>query len=379
MFTPAFVALTLSDLAYFTASGVLIGVTPFFVTGPMGAGTTGLGVVLGAFSVTTLVLRPVVGRIADRWGRRRLLLAGAGLFAVIIAAHLLVQHLWVLITVRLLLGVAESLYFVAGFAVLADLAPPGRAGEAMSWNSVALYLGIATGPGIGQLLLDWHGFTAAWLGAALLALLAALLVLQVPETRGPTPEGASVVPLIHRAVIGPGLALCAGVAATAGFLALAGLRAEAVGFEAWSVIPLVYGATVVVCRVAFARLPDRLPPRPLGAGSLIACSAGLVVMAAVPGPAGMLAGAGLLGVGVAFLTPAIFASIFGTVPAHERGAAAGTATIFIDLGLGGGPLLLGFIAAAGGIPLAFASAAAMTLVGVPVLLRLANPPPNSTN
>jgi MFS family permease len=42
--------------------------------------------------------------MVDRSGRRRLLLAGAGLFAVMIAAHLLVHQLWVLIVVRLLLG-----------------------------------------------------------------------------------------------------------------------------------------------------------------------------------------------------------------------------------------------------------------------------------
>src|SRR5919107_1266061 len=128
--------------------------------------------------------------MADRSGRRRLLLAGAGLFSVMIAVHLLVHQLWALIVVRLLLGVAESLYFVAGFAALADLAPPGRAGEALSWNSVALYLGIAAGPGIGQLLLGWRGFAAAWVGGALLALLAGPLLPPVPRTRQPRAGGA---------------------------------------------------------------------------------------------------------------------------------------------------------------------------------------------
>jgi MFS family permease len=368
LLTTAFVALTLSDLAYFTASGLLLGVTPFFVTGPLESGTAGLGVAIGAFSVTTLVLRPVVGRMADRSGRRPLLLAGAGLYTVIIAAHLLVQSLWMLIVARLLLGAAESLYFVAGFAALADLAPPGRAGEALSWNSLALYLGIAVGPGIGQLLLEWRGFGAAWIGGALFALLAILLLLRVPETRRPRPDDPARAPLIHRAVIRPGLALFAGVAATAGFLALVGLRATEIGFATWSVVPLVYGAIVVGCRIVFARLPDRLPALRLGAGSLSACATGLVVLAAVPSPAGMLTGAALLGVGVAFLTPAIFAAIFGIVAAHERGAAAGTATVFIDLGFGGGPLLLGLVAAAGGIPLAFAGAAALAASAVPLLL-----------
>ena len=372
LFTAAFVAITVSDLAYFLASGLLIGVTPFFVTGPLGSNTSGLGIALGAFSVTSLVLRPVVGRMADRSGRRRLLLAGAGLFAALIAAHLLVNQLWLLIVVRVLLGAAESLYFVAGFAVLADLAPPGRAGEALSWNSIALYLGIAVGPGIGQLLLDWRGFPAAWAGGAVLAFIATLLILRVPETAQPVPDDAAPAPLIHRAVIRPGLALFAGVAAAAGFLALAGLHATEIDFPAWSVVPLVYGAVVVSCRVIFARIPDRLPALQLGAGSLATGTVGLVLLAAVPSPIGMLVGAAVLGVGVAFLTPAIFAAIFRTVPASERGAAAGTATVFIDLGLGGGPLLLGFIASGGGIPLAFTSAAALTAAAVPLLLLSAN-------
>jgi predicted MFS family arabinose efflux permease len=300
---------------------------------------------------------------------------GAGLFAVMIAAHLLVQNLWMLIVVRLLLGAAESLFFVAGFAALADLAPAGRAGEALSWNSVALFSGLAVGPGVGQLLLEWRGFAAAWAGAAVLAGLAVLLVLRVPETRPLTPD-APPAPLVHRAVIRPGLALFAGVAATSGFLALAGLRATEIDFEAWSVVLLVYGAIVVGCRIIFARVADRLPALRLGAGSLVACTAGLVVLAETASPLGMLVGTAVLAVGVAFLTPALFAAVFGLVRAHERGAAAGTMTVFIDLGLGGGPLLMGS-AAAGGIPLAFAGAAALTAAGV--LLLLAPPPTAARN
>ncbi len=78
VFTPGFVALTASDLAYFTAAGALIGGTPLFVTGPLGSGPAAVGLALGAFSVSTLVLRPLAGRWTDRRGRRPLLVGGAG-------------------------------------------------------------------------------------------------------------------------------------------------------------------------------------------------------------------------------------------------------------------------------------------------------------
>ena len=48
-----------------------------------------------------------------------------------------------IVALRLLAGVAEAAFFVAGFAALADLAPPARLGEALSYNSPGLYLGIA--------------------------------------------------------------------------------------------------------------------------------------------------------------------------------------------------------------------------------------------
>lgn len=105
---------------------------------------------MGSFSLTTLLLRPLAGRWTDRRGRRALLVGGASLFAVGVLGHYLVTVLLMLVTLRVQLGAAEALYFVAGFAALADLAPPGRAGEALSLNSLAPYAGVALGPLIGQ-------------------------------------------------------------------------------------------------------------------------------------------------------------------------------------------------------------------------------------
>jgi MFS family permease len=373
LFTAAFVSLTLSDLAYFMAGGALIAVTPFFVTGPLGSGPAAVGLAVGAFSVSTLVLRPLAGRWTDRHGRRPLLIGGAALFAVLVPGHLLVTDVAGLVVLRLLLGMAEALYFVAGFAALADLAPTGRAGEALSYNSLALYLGIATGPMIAQALLGLGGFPLVWGGAGLLLVVAALLAARVPETLEPTAGPVPPARLIHPAALVPGLGLFAGVAAVSGFLAFASLHAARLGLDLWSTVLGLFGIVVVACRLLFAKLPDRVPPLRLAAAALAASGVGLVITAAVPAAWSLFVGAAVLAVGSAFLTPAVFAAIFSHVPPSQRGSAAGTASVFIDLGFSGGPIILGLVTAASSIPAAFLAAAAMTAAGAALLAARPTP------
>jgi MFS family permease len=261
---------------------------------------------------------------------------------------------------------------------LADLAPPGRAGEALSYNSLALYLGIAAGPLIAQGLLGLGGFRLVWIGTGLLLALAALLAAGVPETRGPATGETADAPLIHPAALVPGLGLFAGIAAGSGFLAFASLHAARLGLDAWSTVLGVYGIVVVACRILFATLPDRLPSLRLAAAALTASGAGLVLIAAVPAVWSLIAGAVMLAVGSAFLTPAVFAAIFQDVPPSQRGSAAGTASVFIDLGLSGGPVVLGLVASVNSLPAALLSAAAVAVAGSALLAFRRTPgPPGS--
>ena len=375
LLTRAFVLLTASDLAYFLGTGILVFATPLFATGPLGSGPAQVGLAMGSFSVTTLALRPWLGRWTDRHGRRALLVGGAAAFALVVLGHLVVDSLAGLVVVRLLLGAAEACYFVAGFAALADLAPPARAGEALSLNSLAMYTGIALGPVVGQGLVAVGGYPAAWVGAACSVAVAAALVAAVPETRGTVEPGGEVPPLLHPAVRGPGAALGLGLLVMSAFMPFSVLLASEAGIELVSAGLLVFGSTVVVCRLVFATLPDRLPAAPLAAGALVASGAGMLLLGTWPTVVGLVAGALVCGLGAAFLTPAVFGLVFRAVPPAERGAAAGGLSMFVDLGLTGGPLVLGTVAAGTGLAPAFALMALPPLVGAVVLRPRVRPTP----
>jgi len=173
--------------------------------------------------------------------------------------------------------------------------------------------------------------------------------------------------LLYGPALAPGVALLAGGAPAAGFLAFGVLYARDLGIERWSLVPFTYGATVVACRIAFAKLPDRLPAARLAIAALGVATLGLVCLGVARHPAGLIAAAVLIGLGTALLTPSIFALVFARAPAHLRGSAAATTSIFIDLGLSGGPVLIGLLAAAGSVPTAFLASALLPMIGALVL------------
>ncbi len=363
LFTPAFVLLGVADLAYFTCIGVAILALPVYVTGPIASDEAGAGLAFGAFALTALACRPFAGRLSDRLGRRPLMLLGALLAGT---GMLLMPHAGTLPTViglRLLQGVGEAAFFVAGFALLADVAPPQRMGEALSLNSLGLYLGFAVGPPLGEALLERGGFEAAWYGAAVLAALSAVLVLLLPEPSRDTEEEGHGL-LLHRPAIPLALGFLCSLLAVSAFLPFVALHAEDIGMAGTSHALLVYGGVVVCCRLVFARVPDRLPSLPLAAASLAVTAAGLCLMAGWRTPVGLLVGTVVMAAGVAFATPSFFKAIFATARPSERGAAAGTSSAFIDLGLGLGPILLGLVAREQGIPTTFVGGAAIALLGV---------------
>ncbi len=362
LLTRPFVLLGIADLAYFTSIGVAIYTLPLFTTGPIGSDEAGAGLAFGAFGLTALICRPFAGRLSDRHGRIPLMLFGALLAGLGMVMLPFVDSLVAVIAIRLLQGVAEAAFFVAGFALLADIAPPSRMGEALSYNSLGLYLGLALGPPLGEFLLEGWSYDAAWFGATALTVLAALLAFVIVEPERMA-DGDGHGALIHRPGIPISLGFFASLAAIGGFLAFASLYSAEIGMANTSLVMLVYGSVVVVCRIVFAKVPDRVPSLPLGAASLVAIGTGLLVIATWQTRTGLLLGAIVIAVGVSFSTPAFFSAIFATATPSERGAAAGTASAFIDLGFGFGPIALGLVASAHGIPWALATGAGAAFVG----------------
>ncbi|HSL09972.1 MAG TPA: MFS transporter [Actinomycetota bacterium] len=370
LFTKAFVTVAIAELAYFTADGVLLPALPRYVEGELGGTNVAIGVVVGAFSISAFFLRPWAGSLADRRGRRHLMIAGASIWAASVAGYFFADTVPSLVLMRLVTGVGEALFFVGALAANVDLAPPQRRGEAFSFASLALYAGLGAGPFIGEALIGRSGFGAVWITAIGLALVAAVLALRLPPMR---PDAAAVHAtthrrLVHPAGLVPGLVLLAAIWGMGGFLTFVPLYALDLGMDGAGLVLGLFAGVVVLVRSAGATIPDRVGPGRTLRSALVLAASGLALVGAVQTPTGLIVGTALFGLGIALFTPALFTIAVDGVPTNERGAVMGTTSAFLDVALGVGPATLGGVAAITGRAGVFVAGALVVVVGFAVSL-----------
>ncbi|HEU5062738.1 MAG TPA: MFS transporter [Solirubrobacterales bacterium] len=338
--------------------GSVLPVLPRYIHGPLDSGDIAVGVVIGAYAVTGLLLRPVAGRLADTRGRKPTVLVGAALVALSGLLYLPSLGIAGLILARLLLGAGEGAVYTAGSAWIVDLAPEERRGRVLGLYGLAVWGGLSVGPLFGELLLDAGGYTAVWIFAAAMPVLGALIALSARDPFVPL-EHAEPHPLIAPEAVGPGFAIAlasTGYAALATFIVL---HLEARGIDEGATVFAAFAAMLVLTRLVFGHLPDRVGAAPVAIVATLGEAVGLALIAVAHSLPVAIAGGLVMGAAFSLLNPALMLIALGRVSPSARGAAMGTYTAFFDAGVGIGAPLAGLVAALAGYEAAFFFAAAV--------------------
>ncbi len=362
----------LANFGYFLSLGIMNVTLPRYIEGPLGSTDVGVGIGVGSFTVTALLLRPFSGRFGDRRGRQLPIAIGAIIHTAAVAGLILSTSLVHVVALRLLTGVAEALFFVGVSTAAQDMAPDDRRGEAASLFSLSLFVAISIGPLIGEPVLDRFGFDAVWLAATAAAGFGAVMALTLPDTRVDPGADVGPGPLVHRASLRPGLILGCAIWGLAAFGPFVPLYALELGLSGASLVILANSLTILAFRSIGARIPDRLGPIRTARFALICNPTGLAVMGLWHAVPGLFIGAVVLGIGQALAFPALMTIAVNNAPAHERGSVMGTFTAFFDLSFGFGAIALGAVAHSAGYNGAFLTAMGVASIGF-LMLVLAPP------
>lgn len=347
-----------------------------YVENELGGGGVAVGITFASFSVSAILLRPWLGAVGDRHGRRILILMGGLLVGLGTATHVFATSVVVLVAGRLIVGAGQAAFFVGAATLVVDLAPADRRGEATSYFSVAVYLGAGLGPLAGETILSAYGFGAAFLLGAAFAVTSGCIALLLPQrvplsderpVRIDTPARGAP-PALYRQAIPPGVAMFLGLISFTAFSGFLPLRAEELNIDNIAVFFLVQAGVVIAIRLAAASLPDRLGTVRAGSLALAAGTVGMVLMGLAGSTVTLILATAVWGAGVSLLYPAMLIAAIDNVPENERSSAIGTFTLFFDLAGGLGGLALGLAKASGGNQAPFFVAAISAFAGL-VLLR----------
>ena len=361
-----FVLLCASSFFFYLSSQLILPVVPLYAA-ELGGREADVGLIVGVFAFSAMVFRPLAGWLADRVGRRPLVLLGPAVFAGASLAYPVVGSIPTLLLLRVLHGVGMGVGPTAATVVVADLAPVERRGEALGVFGLTMTAGMAFAPYLGIELMRRSGFDSTFVVAAAIAAAGVIAAWALPETRPATARAA-------RAPLSPGelfsaralypaamvVALCFTFGGIVSFLPLHAARA---GLGNPGLFYTVFALTAVVVRWSAGRLADGLGRRLVIVPSLALAGLGLVALASASGPAWLAAAAVLYGIGFGAGQPALMAMTTDRVAPEARGRAMGTFFTAWELGISGGSVLLGVCAARAGYPAMWWVAAAVAWAG----------------
>jgi MFS family permease len=334
-----------------------------------------------AFGAAKALTNLAAGDLAERLGRKRLLVAG---WLVALPVPLLIglaPSWWFIVAANLLLGVNQGLAWSMTVVMKIDLVGPRRRGFALGLNEAAGYLGVAAAAFVtGTLAATYAPRTVVWVGAALIVAAGVLIsVFAVRDTgahvdleqrdHGDEPTHATLrSAFVHATLHDPVLRACS----------QAGLVNNLNDALAWGLAPLylaAHGASVREIAVVAAAYPvvwgagqlltgwasDHIGRKPLIVGGMLLQAFALGVLVAGNGAfAPSLGAAVLLGAGTAMVYPTLIAAVSDVVQPRDRARVVGVYRFWRDFGFVVGALIAGFAADAASPRTAIAIVAVLT-------------------
>ena len=358
LFTKNFILTSLSTVTIFTSFYFLLVTLPIYIL-KLGGSESEIGLIIGVFTISAVVLRPFIGRELDSRGRKKILLAGSLVFLLSMLLYNYTTSVTSLLLLRVFHGLGWGAATTAGSTLIADIAPPSRRGEAMGIFGMASNVAMAFGPALSIMLLDSSNFPALFAVSASIALVSLLLVLPISETIVVHPKN----PLFSKEALFPS-AMMFTVSLTYGsIVSFLSLFARKQGITNPGIFFTVFAITLIIVRALAGRLSDIKGRNFVIVPGMVMITAGLWVLSTASSLSAFLISAFLYGMGFGFVHPSLMALLVDRVTEKTRGSAMGTFTAAFDLGIGTGSIVLGIVLQFYGFGIMYLLGGAIVLLG----------------
>ena len=336
------------------------------------------------------VFAPVWGYLADRYGRRKMVLRAMISGSVLIFLMAFTQNVWILLFLRMAQGALTGTV-PANVALVASTTPKNRTGYALGLLQTAVFVGASVGPLLGGFFADQVGYTATFYITAIMLALAAIIVYffvhedfvpVVADKREAMTVGQRireafisktfVVMIVVLALVQFGGAVIAPVLA----LFIQDLNGTTLNAATWAGAELgITGVALAISSVFAGKLSDRFGYRPVLVISSFAGALLYFPQAFVTNVTQLLVLRALMGLCLGGIVPSANALIAQMIPGRRKGSAYGIVSMFNSFGFAIGPITGAIIAAALDIRAVFLLTASVMLIAACAVFVALKPQP----
>ncbi|HMM06908.1 MAG TPA: MFS transporter [Clostridiales bacterium] len=376
VWTRDFILMSIASLFITLGFQMLLPVLPVF-SASIGGSDAWAGLVVGIFTISAVVMRPVSGRLLDKYGRRGVYLIGLIVFLLCVVAYNWTATIFALLMLRFIHGFGWGAASTASSTVASDIIPKSRLAEGMGYFGLTSTLAMAIAPALGLELLGAYGFNTVFYVSAGVVIICILISLPIkyhkpdalsqPSAALPSKPGIGAI--IEKTAILPAIVIFFITMTYGSIVSFIALYANQRQVENIGLFFTVYAAAVLISRPYFGRLTDKKGTRfAVIPGIFFVIIAMLLVSLANSLPVFLIAGF-IYGIGFGATQPALQALSVSKAAPSRRGAANATFFLGFDLGIGAGSILWGIVAENFGYQFIYLLAIIPAIVGALIYIR----------
>jgi MFS family permease len=343
-----FVLLTLSNLLLFFGFQMLLPTLPVYVA-YLGGDNSAIGLVIGIFTISAILIRPFTGAALDFMGRKLILFIGLAVCFVAIGAYYWATTIFLLLLLRIVHGAGWGTSTTTYGTIASDMIPAARRGEGMGYFGLGSTLAMALGPMIGIWVMKSFGFGLLFLISLLSTLCSMGLTkwmtipapVRNPKTQGEIPFHEKF--LEQKALFPAFLVLLMGVT-YGGIISFITLYGKEAGISNVGWFFLTNALFLFVVRPLAGKVFDQKGHVWVLVPGAVFGIIGLYLLSTTSSLAELILSAIFYGIGFGAIQPSLQAWTIQRVLPFRRGVANATFYSGFDLGIGGGAMILGPVA-----------------------------------
>ncbi len=342
IWTRDFILSFLGQIAFSSVFFTLIPTLPIYLA-RLEMTEAGIGVLIGAFSVSSLIFRPFVGRALLHLPERHFMIAGALLFALSSGAYFLAKPFWPFLIVRIFQGAGLALFATASFTLVVKISPASHRGQSLSFFYLSINIAFALAPSIGMALINHFDFPVLFLACTGLSLVALFFSLRLTGLDPDPPQAAgNKPPLFSREALPAGMMAFMGSFSWGAITSFFPLYALQNGVTNSGPFFAALAVTLILARGLGGKILDLYSRQKV----LFPCIAAQILSMALLAFSGSLPMfilvAVIWGMGNAFYYPTLVAYSID-LAGSSRGPAIGTYMTLSDSGIGIGSVVMGIV------------------------------------